>query len=284
MRFEFIKTQRDDLSVQQMCELLNVSTSGYYAWLKRPVRQREQENKQLVVEIQHLHKRSRQTYGSPRIHADLQDMEIGVSRKRVARLMRRHGIRTRQKRRFKTTTKADPTRTSQPNLLAQDFSAEAINEKWVADITYIATADGWLYLAAILDVYSRKIVGWSMSPRLHKKLVKDALLMALGRRPVPDGLIHHSDKGSQYTSDDYLKLLKQHHIDISMSGTGNCYDNAMMKSFFATLKAECAFDCFESRRHARQSIFEYIEVWYNRLRRHSALGYLSPEQFEQRSA
>ena len=281
MKFEFIKHHRDEFPVRVMCHLFGVSSSGFYGWLKRPVSQRELDNQHLLAHIEYFHQRSRQTYGSPRIHADLQDRGMAASRKRVARLMRLHGIRPRQKRRFKVTTKADPTRSVMPNLLAQDFSAEAINEKWVADITYIATGEGWLYLGAILDVYSRQIVGWSMSAHLHKKLVEDAFKMAIGKRSISGKLIHHSDKGSQYTSHDYLKLLKDNHIQVSMSGTGNCYDNAMMESFFATLKTECAFERYNTRPEARQSIFEYIEVWYNRLRRHSALGYLSPEQFEQ---
>ncbi len=284
MKFEFIKHHSAEFPVRVMCHLFGISSSGFYAWLKRPVSQREQDNQHLLAHIEHFHQRSRQTYGSPRIHADLQDMGMVASRKRVARLMRLHGIRPRQKRRFKTTTQVHPTQSVMPNLLAQDFSAEAINEKWVADITYIATAEGWLYLAAILDVYSRKIVGWSMSPRLHKTVVEDAFKMALGQRRISGKLIHHSDKGSQYTSEDYLKLLKDNHIQVSMSGTGNCYDNAMMESFFATLKTECAFEPYHTRSEARQSIFEFIEIWYNRNRRHSALGYLSPDQFEQRVA
>lgn len=211
-------------------------------------------------------------------------MGRSVSRKRVARLMRIHGIQAKRKQRYKSTTKRNPSVDPAPNLIAQDFNAPGANDKWVADMTYIDTREGWLYLAAILDVYSRKIVGWSMSDRLQKHLVEDALQMAVGRRDLQGGLIHHSDQGSQYTSHDFLALLQQHDIQVSMSGVGNCYDNAMMESFFATLKTECVSQLFASRQQARQLIFEYIEVWYNRCRRHSALGYLSPEQYEQRAA
>lgn len=284
MKFAFIDQHRAAYSVQQMCDVLQVSSSGFYAWCKRPISQREQANEELVVEIRRLHQRSRETYGSPRIHADLRDKGFQVNRKRVARLMRVNGIRARRKQPYKVTTKRHETRPVMPNLLAQDFTAHAANEKWLADITYIDTHEGWLYLATVLDVYSRQIVGWSMSDRLQEKLVEDALLMALGRRNLTSDLLHHSDQGSQYTSKAYLALLQAHGIHVSMSGLGNCYDNAMMESFFATLKTECVVERFATRLQARQTIFEYIEVWYNRDRRHSALGYLSPVQFEQRVA
>jgi transposase InsO family protein len=284
MKYAFIANHREEFSVRAMCRVLSVSTSGYYAWRERPISRRQQEDERLTEHIEALHQRSHQTYGSPRIHADLQDMDIWISRKRVARLMRLQGLQARQKRRYKTTTQRHPSRPVAPNLLQQDFSAEAINEKWVADITYIDTGEGWLYLAAVLDTYSRKIVGWSMSTRLHRKLVEDALKMGLGRRNIIGQLIHHSDQGSQYTSEGYLNLLTDNQIQVSMSGIGNCYDNAMMESFFATLKTECVVERYATRQQARQAIFEYIEVWYNRQRRHSALGYLSPEQFERLAA
>ena len=284
MKFAFIERHRDAFSIVQMCEILRVSNSGFYAWLEREPGRREQENRCLTEQIRVLHQRSRQTYGSPRIHADLQEMGQGISRKRVARLMREAGIQARRKQGYKVTTKRNEAHTAVPNLLAQDFRAETVNETWLADITYIDTQEGWLYLAAILDVYSRKIVGWSMSTHLQKQLVEDALKMAVGQRDIPQGLRHHSDQGSQYTSYAFLKLLAQHDIQVSMSGAGNCYDNAMMESFFATLKTECVTASFQTRQQARQMIFEYIEVWYNRHRRHSALGYLSPEQYEQQVA
>ena len=284
MRFRFIEEHQNQYPVLEMCEVLNVSTSGYYAWLKRGTSQREQDNDKLLAQIQTLHRRSRQTYGSPRIHADLKAMGQIVNRKRVDRVMRQNGIQAKRKQGYKRTTRRDESHPVAPNLLGQEFDAQAINEKWVADITFIDTHEGWLYLAAILDVYSRKIVGWSMSTRLQKQLVADALTMAIGRRDMTRPLIHHSDRGSQYTSHDFRALLKQHDIQVSMSGAGNCYDNAMMESFFATLKTECVTQRFDTRQQARHAIFEYIEVWYNRLRRHSALGYLSPDQFENRVA
>lgn len=284
MTFKFIAAHRDEYRVSRMCEVLGVSSSGFYAWQDREPSIRDQENAALVIDIRQVYTHSRQTYGSPRIHAELRAMGQSVSRKRVARLMRINGIQAKRKQRYKTTTKRNPSVDPAPNLIAQDFNAQVANEKWVADITYIDTREGWLYLAAILDVYSRKIVGWSMSERLQKHLVEDALRMAIGQRNLQGGLVHHSDQGSQYTSHDFLTLLQQHDIQVSMSGVGNCYDNAMMESFFATLKTECVTERFETRQQARQLVFEYIEVWYNRCRRHSALGYLSPEQYEQRVA
>ena len=194
--------------------------------------------------------------------------------------MQRHDLVARRRRRYKTTTRANPRLPVAPNLLARDFSAERPNAKWLADITYIDTHEGWLYLAAVLDAYSRRIVGWSMQTRMTTKLVEDALQMALGQRSIDTSLLHHSDQGSQYTSHDYQALLAQAQITASMSGTGNCYDNAMMESFFATLKFECADYRFATRAAARYAIFEFIEVWYNRQRRHSALGYRSPVVFE----
>jgi len=211
-------------------------------------------------------------------------MGFRVSRKRVARLMRVNGIPARQKRCYKSTTRRHPTHTAAPNLLAQDFSAAVINEKWLADITDIDTAEDGLYLAVIMAAYSRKIVGWSMSNRLHTKLVEDTLRMALGQHDIISALIHHSDQGSQYTSCSYRNLLTENQIVVSFTGSGNCYGHAMIESFFATLKTEYVIAHYSSRQQARQSIFAYIEVWYNRQRRHSALGYLSPLSFERLAA
>lgn len=282
MKFAFIAEHVKEFPVKLMCRVLGVSRSGYYAWKDRPPSRRAQESARLLGLIRQFHKRSRATYGSPRIWADLRD-ELGFrcSRKRVARLMRLNGIRARYRRRYRATTRAAVGRPVAPNLLAQDFTATRLNEKWLADITYIDTHEGWLYLASILDVFSRRIVGWSMGTRLHRQLVENALYMAVGRRRFTGDLLHHSDRGSQFTSHDYLDLLESYGITVSMSRSGNCYDNAMKESFFATLKTECADARFPTRRAARQAIFEYIELWYNRQRRHSALGYLSPEAFEQ---
>ena len=247
MTFEFIAAHRDEYGVSRMCEVLGVSSSGFYAWQDREPSLRDQENAALVIDIRQVYDHSRQTYGSPRIHAELRAMGQSVSRKRVARLMRIHGIQAKRKQGYKTTTRRNPSVDPAPNLIAQDFNAQAANEKWVADITYIDTREAWLYLAAILDVYSRKIVGWSMSDRLQKHLVEDALRMAVGQRDLHGGLVHHSDQGSQYTSHDFLALLQQHDIQVSMSGVGNCYDNAMMESFFATLKTEWVTERFGTR-------------------------------------
>jgi putative transposase len=280
MKFAFIADHREAYPITLMCRVLGVSSSGFYAWQKRPVSKRKRANQRLLAEIQAIHKRSRQTYGSPRIHAELHAQGIVCSRGRVARLMRLNGVVARRRKRYKVTTQVDRRLPVAPNLLARDFTADRPNAKWLADITYIDTYEGWLYPAAVLDVYSRRIVGWSMHTLLKTALVEDALHMALGQRVHDDDLLHHSDRGSQYTSGDYRALLAKTHITASMSGTGNCYDNAMMESFFATLKTECADYRFATRAEARHAIFEFIEVWYNRRRRHSALNYLTPAEFE----
>lgn len=277
--YQFIAAHRQTYPVQRLCVVLGVAASGFYDWLRRKPSQRQQANEALTQRIRDIHERSRQTYGYPRIHAELRAAGEQVGKHRVARLMSRMGLKTRCRRRFRVTTQAKPQRTPAPNLLAQDFSASRPNQKWLVDITYIATREGWLYLAGVLDTYSRRIVGWSMSERLTEPLVCDALGMALAQRGAPD--LHHSDQGSQYTARAYLALLQKAHIQVSMSGVGRCYDNAMKESFWATLKRECADHTFPTRALARQTIFEYIEVWYNRQRRHSALGYLSPCAFEQ---
>ncbi len=262
--------------------MLKVSTSGYYDWLKRPVSRRQQANETLLAAIRRVYTTSRCTYGSPRVYAQLRREGLAASRHRVARLMKTHGIVGKAPRRkHPVTTQRQSGALAAPNLLAQDFTAGRPNEKWLADITYIDTLEGWLYLAAVLDLYARPIVGWSMADHLRAELVEEALKLALGRRfPLTD-LLHHSDQGSQYTSQQVRGLLALHHIQVSMSGVGNCYDNAPMESFFGTLKTECASAPFATRAAARQAIFEYIEVWYNRQRLHSAIGYLPPAEFEQ---
>lgn len=268
-----------------MCRRLKVSASGYYAWRRRSESQRVQEGRELTAHIQQVYRDSHQTYGSPRVHAVLQQRGITCSRKRVERLMRVHGIRGLH-RRHKQPKMTD-SKHSLPvagNLLNREFTAESPNQKWLADITYIDTNEGFLYLASIEDVCSRRIVGWAMAEHPTASLVSDALHMALRQRQPDEGLLHHSDRGSQYASFDYQQLLSQRRITISMSmsRTANCYDNAMKESFFATLKTECAQQPFPTRAAPRVAIFEFIEVWYNRQRLHSALGYLSPEQFERR--
>jgi len=267
--------------VKQMCEVLKVSRSGYYDWRNRPSSKRQQANDRLLEAIQKEHDISRQTYGSPRIHARLKQLGFEAGRNRIARLMQENGIVGKAPRRkYPVTTQRVPGALAAPNLLGQDFTASRPNEKWLADITYIDTDEGWLYLAAVLDMYARPIVGWSMADHMQATLVEQALLLALGRRLPDPGLLHHSDQGSQFTSNLIQSLLAKHHIQVSMSDVGNCYDNSPMESFFGTLKTECVTYQFETRAEARLVIFEYIEVWYNRQRLHSSLGYLSPAAFE----
>lgn len=280
MKFAFIQAHGAEFDILRMCRVLGVSRSGYYAWRQRPPSERERADQELAQWIQAAHERSRGTYGSPRVHAELKAQGRRVGHNRVARLMRLRGLQARRRRRFKVTTQSKPSHPVAPNVLNQQFDARRPNEKWLADITYIATREGWLYLAVVLDVYSRLIVGWAMGSRLEQELVLRALRMALHQRRPQAKLLHHSDRGSQYTAEAYQKLLAAYGITVSMSGTGNCYDNAMMESFFSTLKAECVTEPYATRAEAWQSVFEYIAVWYNRQRRHSALGYVSPDAFE----
>jgi len=279
-----MKAYEDLYPISKMSKVLKVGRSGYYAWRKRKPSARQQANQVLTEEIRRVHLKSRRTYGSPRIHAALVREGIVCGRNRVARLMRRAGLEgCRPKRRYPRTTRRRPGTIPAPNLLKRNFNAQRPNQKWVTDITYIDTAEGWLYLAPVLDLYGRRIVGWSMTDHMESSLVEAALSMAFSQRRPQAGLLHHSDQGSQYTSCDYLSMLHEHDCQISMSRSGNCYDNAAMESFFSTLKTECTTAQFETRAQARRAIFEYIEVWYNRQRLHSSLGYLSPAEFEQRS-
>lgn len=281
MNYAFIAAHREAHAVKRMCQVLKVSTSGYYEWQGRKPSQREQANDQVLRAIRRVHRVSRETYGSPRVHAALVREGVRVSRHRIARLMKAHGIvgKAPRRKRPRTTQRAAGVQPA-PNVLAQDFTASRPNEKWLADITYIDTDEGWLYLAAVLDLYARPVVGWSMADHLRAELVEDALQMALGRRFPLAGLLHHSDQGSQYTSQTVRAVLDKHHIQVSMSGVGNCYDNAPMESFFGTLKTECAAYRFATHAEARRVIFEYLEVWYNRKRLHSAIGYRPPAELE----
>lgn len=283
MKYQFITTHRQEFEITVMCRVLQVSRSGYYAWRRRPVSGREMANQKLTQQIEEIHQQSRQTYGSPRIQAELADQGVKCGPNRVARLMQEAELQAKQSRQFKvTTTDSAHNYPVAPNLLARNFQANRANEKWLADITYIPTAEGWLYLAAVMDLYSRRIVGWAMGESLERGLPLAALQMALDtRQPLP-GLLHHSDRGSQYASDDYQAVLTKSQMQVSMSRTGNCYDNAPMESFFGTLKTELVYHChYATRAEAKTAIFEYIEVFYNRFRRHSALGYQSPVVFEQ---
>lgn len=262
--------------------MLGVSRSGYYRFTGRKPSQRYQEEERLMKKINGIHKQSRQTYGSPRIHAELKDQGESCSRQRVARLMKKAGIAAKMVRKFKVTTRVDAKATTAPNLLKQDFTAATPNERWVADITYVWTLEGWLYVACVLDLFSRKIVGLAMSDRMKEGLVMAALRQALMHRRPGNGLLHHSDKGGQYTGRAFQRMLAEHHITVSMSGTGNCYDNTAMESFFHKLKTEHVyFERYATRKQAEKSIFEYVEVFYNRQRRHSTLNYMTPLTFEQ---
>ena len=281
MRYGFIEAHRAMWRLPVMCRVLEVSKSGYFAWRDGRERPRRSRDRALTVHIRAIHQQSRQTYGSPRVHHELKVQGIAVGKKRVERLMKTAEIAVRPARRFVTTTDSKHDQPIAPNLLQQDFSATAPNQRWVTDITYIQTEEGWLFLAAIVDLYSRRIVGWAMEPTMHRSLVLTALDMAVtDRRPSP-GLIHHSDRGSQYASADYRQALAAHGMVASMSRPGCCYDNAAAESFWHTLKNELIHRRhFQTRDEARQAIFEYIEVFYNRTRRHTTIGNLSPVDFE----
>lgn len=265
-----------------MCKVLEVSRSGFYAWAKRRESARSQADRVLLDVIRGIHEESRETYGAPRIQAVLKRQGKGCGRKRVARLMSEDGIASKVRRRFHPrTTDSNHSSPVAPNLVQQDFTAKTRDELWVADITYIPTMEGWLYLASIIDVFSRRVVGWAMEPHMRTALVLAALNMALRGRSPGRGLVHHSDRGSQYASKDYRRALEAHGVQCSMSGKGNCYDNALKESFFHTLKVELVHgESFATRAEAKAAIFEYIEVFYNRQRLHSSLGFLSPEEFE----
>jgi putative transposase len=281
MKYTFIVAHETQFVVNRMCHVLGVGRSGYYAWRKRAPGTREEANQALLVLIKAEHEASRKTYGSPRLHVALQRQGVVCGHNRVARLMRLHDIVTLTRQKYHpVTTQRDPEAVPAPNHLNQDFTATQPNQKWVCDFTYIETHEGWLYLAVVLDLFSRKVIGWAMSKTMDAALVITALRMALLERHPAAGLLHHSDRGSQYTSAAYRNCLTQALATLSMSGAGNCYDNAVMESFFGTLKTECVTDPFTTRSLARTTIFEYLEVWYNRQRLHSTLGYHSPVDFE----
>jgi transposase InsO family protein len=285
VRFAFIRTYQAQYEVTIMCRVLQVSRGGSDAWVKRqagPPAAREMANATLATAIQTTFTASRGTYGAPRVQVELTRSGRPCSRNRVARLMRQAGLWARPRRAYRvTTTNSQHAHPVAPNTLNRQFWAAGPDEKWVGDITYIRTREGWLFLAVLLDLYSRKVVGWAMDPQMEQALVARALTMATTRRRPRAGRLHHTDRGSQYAAHAYQQLLATHAMAGSMSRKGECYDNAVMESFFATLKAECATGVYATRAEARRCIFEYIEVWYNRQRRHSALDYVSPEAFEQ---
>lgn len=281
--YTWIKQSRDEFPVKVMCQVLGVARAAFYAWLRKPTRPREQYPKQLAQKIEALREEPyMNTYGSPRMTEELNARGIAVSRNTVAKVMKEADLRADSAKRFvPCTTDSNHDHPVAPNTLGRDFAAVAPNQKWLTDITYIPTREGWLYLAGVLDCCSRKIVGWSMGVTMKAELVCDALDTALKRRRPEAGLLHHSDRGVQYACEAYQSLLAANGIDCSMSRVGNCYDNAMKESFWSTLKREAIGDhVFETITEARATVFEYIEVFYNRKRRHSSIGYISPEAFE----
>jgi putative transposase len=282
MRFQFVDDHRDKFPVRRLCRMLDVSPSGYYVWSGRPPSKRKMANQELTKKIEEAFEDSGQTYGSPRIYQVMRKHGLMCSKNRVARLMKAEGLQAKQTRRFRATTKRNPAHRAAPNLLNQDFSAERPNQKWLADITYIPTLEGWLYLAVILDLFGHKIVGWAMSDRMTTDLTLAALKMALRQRRPGAGLVHHSDQGSQYTDSRYQAVLKAYEIQPSMNGVATWYDNAPMESFFGILKSEHVYHrLYQTRDEARPDVFQYIEGFYNQRRLHSSLGYLSPKAYEQ---
>lgn len=283
MRFAFVRDHRGALPVGPACGLLGVSRSGFYAWLGRPPPARAGRRAALLGRIRAAHAASRGTYGSPRVHAALRAGGVAACENTVARLMREHGIRSKaRRRRFAArTTDSAHAHPVAGNVLARDFAAAAPDRKWAADVTYVPTGEGWLYLAVVLDLCSRRVVGWSMADHLRAGLCLDALGAALSSRDPAAGLLHHSDRGAQYACGDYRRVLDGRGVACSMSRRGDCWDNAVVESFFGTLKAELVHhERYATRQAARASLFEYIESFYNRVRLHSTLGYMSPDQFE----
>jgi putative transposase len=281
MSFELIDAKKVDVPVQTACAVLGVSASGYYAWKGRAASSRQRRDLLLLAHIRADFATSNETYGSPRMHAELNENGVVVGRHRVARLMSENGLKARQKTRFKKTTDSDHGGPVATNVLDQDFAADGPDQKWGVDISYVWTAEGWLYLAIVVDLFSRRIVGWQLSDRMKRGLAMSALQRAINLRRPPPGLIHHSDRGSQYCSDDYRRMLRDHSFVASMSGRGNCYDNAMVETVFKTIKSELIWrTAFATRDQASKAIGQYIEGFYNPRRRHSSLGYVSPVTFE----
>ncbi len=280
----FIKENRKQYPLALVCEVLQVSPSGYHKWLKNKISFRAKENQRILDLIKFHYYKSNATYGLPRIYAAIRRQGLIVNKKRISRLMRINNIRAKTKRRFRVTTVQSSKASPSENLVNQNFTASSQNNIWTGDITYLWTKEGWVYLAVVMDIYSRKIVGWSIDSSLSAELVVRALLMAVLHRNPGRGIIFHSDRGSQYTSSKFRKALKDYGMLQSNSSTGNCYDNAVTESFFHTLKTELIYwEKYQSREEAKRSIFEYIEINYNRRRLHSSLGYLSPVEFEEKN-
>jgi len=285
MRFAFINAWRKTFPIHRMCKVLRVTSRGYRAWRCRPMSQRQRDDMVLLAHIREQHKLSLGSYGRPRMTEELQELGLKVGHRRVGRLMRQNGIEAVRTRKYKVTTDSNHSFAIAPNLLDRDFLAYAPNQKWAGDITYIWTSEGWLYLAVILDLYSRRVIGWAVSNRMKRDLAIRALDMAVALRQPPKGCIHHTDRGSQYCSHDYQKRLKKYGFKVSMSGKGNCYDNAAVETFFKTLKAELIWrSTWQTRRQVEMALFEYINGFYNPRRRHSTLGGKSPLAFERLAA
>ena len=285
MKYAFIKARRHEHKVTRLIAALDVSASGYYDWVDRPESQREKSNKSLTAKINVFHRASRGIYGSPRIYKDLEEHGEKMSINRVARLMRDNNIQSKMAKKFVITTDSKNTLKPAPDLLQRNFSVQQPNLAWVSDTTFIATRQGWLYLAVVVDLFSRLVIGWSMSNKNNAQLVQDALTMATWRRGKRENVIVHSDQGSTYASGAYQQLLRDNQLVCSMSRKGECLDNAVAESFFGTLKTEMVdHEDYRTMEEAKKSLFEYIEIFYNRQRRHSYLGYISPVEYERRSA
>ena len=281
MKYGFIQAHQDQFSVSRMCAVLQVSRNGYYDWRDRPESKRSRDNRAALTQIREVHTQSREAYGGLKTWRELRAKGFSWGRHRIARLRREAGVEARRKRQFRITTQSRAGGVAADNRLKQRFEAKAVNRIWVGDITFVPTAEGWLYLAVLIDLYSRRVVGWAMSERIDQQLVLDALNMALLQRRVKPGLIHHSDQGRQYSSAAYQAVLQRHRMIASMSRRGNCYDNAVAESFFSSLKNELIHhSTFRTRHEARTAIFEYIEVFYNRQRRHQSLDFISPIDYE----
>lgn len=284
MRYQFIRDHREQYRLDVMCRVLEVSVSGYHSWRRRPISKRTQQDALLEQRIRDTHQRSKGRYGAPRVHAELRAEGLRVSRKRVARLMRLGGLRAKGKRRWVQTTHSSHTMPVCPNLLARQFEVQQPNQVWASDLTFLPTREGWLYLAVTLDLHSRAVVGYAMDTQMPATLPLAALQMAARRRLPSPGLVHHSDRGSQYASGLFQAELARMRARGSMSRKGDCWDNAVVESFFSSLKRELMDEnIFETREVARQAVFEFIEVFYNRQRRHSTLGYLTPHEFERQA-
>lgn len=281
MKFAFIDAEKAHFPVAALCRVLGVTRQGYYAFVRRGQSGRAQSERDLQQRIEKIHRDSGRTYGSPRVRAQLRREGLRVGKQRVERNMRALGLVGRSPRGFRVTTRSDPSHRVEPNVLARDFSATRPNERWVTDISYIRTAEGWSYLAVVLDLYSRAVAGWALDTTLTTELPLRALGEALRRRRPKAGLLHHSDRGCQYTSEQYRQVLARHGITVSMSRKGNCWDNAVAESFFSTLKTELVHrSSWKTRQELRAAVFEYIEAFYNRRRLHSAVGYKPPAEVE----